>query len=154
MTLYLLLISLSEEAISFLSPTTQIILYKNFYKEYALEKFCEKKIYVFFIHHFLGCRSKSFAAVSLRPNVWRGARFGPHLRSVHERVCDRGKVLSQLLKIFKAVQSLQVNRWISKVVLKGAYWISSNSSVIQYCDSNIGLFSIAPLLVMALPTLQ
>ena len=28
--------------------------------------------------------------------------------------------------------------------LKGAYWISSNSSFIQYCDSNIGLFSIAP----------
>ena len=37
---------------------------------------------------------------------------------------------------------------------KGAYWISSNSSFIQYCDSNIGLFSIAPPLVIALPTLQ
>ena len=34
--------------------------------------------------------------------------------------------------------------------VKGAYWISSNSSFIQYCDSNIGLFSIAPLLVIAL----
>jgi hypothetical protein len=38
--------------------------------------------------------------------------------------------------------------------LKGAYWISSNSSFIQYCDSNIGLFSIAPPLVIALPTLR
>ena len=28
--------------------------------------------------------------------------------------------------------------------VKGAYWISSNSSFIQYCDSNICLFSIAP----------
>ena len=37
---------------------------------------------------------------------------------------------------------------------KGAYWISSNSSFIQYCDSNIGLFSIAPPLVIALPTLR
>jgi hypothetical protein len=37
---------------------------------------------------------------------------------------------------------------------KGAYWISSNSSFIQYCDSNIGLFSIAPHLVIALPTLR
>ena len=38
-------------------------------------------------------------------------------------------------------------------ILKGAYWISPNSSFIQYCDSNIGLFSIAPPLVIALPTL-
>jgi hypothetical protein len=38
--------------------------------------------------------------------------------------------------------------------LKGAYWISSNFSFIQYCDSNIGLFSIAPPLVIALPTLR
>ena len=38
--------------------------------------------------------------------------------------------------------------------VKGAYWISSNSSFIQYCDSNIGLFSIAPLLFIALPTLR
>ena len=30
----------------------------------------------------------------------------------------------------------------------------SNSSYIQYCDSNIGLFSIAPPLVIALPTLR
>ena len=35
-----------------------------------------------------------------------------------------------------------------------AYWISSNFSFIQYCDSNIGLFSIAPPLVIALPTLR
>ena len=34
--------------------------------------------------------------------------------------------------------------------IKGAYWISSNYSFIQYCDSNIGLFSIAPPLVIAL----
>ena len=38
--------------------------------------------------------------------------------------------------------------------IKGAYWISSNSSFIQYCDSNIRLFSIAPPLVIALPTLR
>ena len=38
--------------------------------------------------------------------------------------------------------------------IKGAYWISTNSSFIQYCDSNIGLFSIAPPLVIALPTLR
>ena len=31
-----------------------------------------------------------------------------------------------------------------------AYWISSNSSFIQYCDSNIGFFFIAPPLVIAL----
>jgi hypothetical protein len=37
--------------------------------------------------------------------------------------------------------------------IKGAYWISSNSSFIQYCDSNIGLFYIAPPLVIALPTI-
>ena len=37
---------------------------------------------------------------------------------------------------------------------KGAYWISSNSLFIQYCGSNIGLFSIAPPLVIAFPTLQ
>ena len=29
--------------------------------------------------------------------------------------------------------------------VKGAYWISSNSSFIQYCDSNIGLFSFSPI---------
>ena len=34
--------------------------------------------------------------------------------------------------------------------IKGAYWISPNFSFIQYCDSNIGLFSIAPPLVIAL----
>ena len=38
--------------------------------------------------------------------------------------------------------------------IKGAYWISSNSSIIQYCDSNIGLFFIALPLVIALPTLR
>jgi hypothetical protein len=42
-----------------------------------------------------------------------------------------GNILKHILKLFK-----------------GAYWISSNSSFIQYCDSNIGLFSIA--LVIAL----
>ena len=36
------------------------------------------------------------------------------------------------------------------ITIKGAYWISSNSSFIQYCDSNIGLFSIAPHLIIAL----
>ena len=30
----------------------------------------------------------------------------------------------------------------------GAYWISSNSSFIKYCYRNIGLFSIAPHLVI------
>ena len=43
-------------------------------------------------------------------------------------------------------------KWV--MIIKGAYWISSNSSFIQYCDSNIGLFSIAPPLVIALPTLR
>ena len=38
-------------------------------------------------------------------------------------------------------------------MLKGAYWISSNSSFIQYCDSNIGLFSNASYKVIALPTI-
>ena len=33
---------------------------------------------------------------------------------------------------------------LAKTVFKGAYWISPNSSFIQYCDSNIGLLSIAP----------
>ena len=37
-----------------------------------------------------------------------------------------------------------VNKLISRSFVKGAYWIGSNSSFIQYCDSNIGLFSIAP----------
>ena len=40
--------------------------------------------------------------------------------------------------------------------LKGAYWIFSllsNSSIIQYCDSNIGLFSIASCKFIALPTI-
>jgi hypothetical protein len=30
------------------------------------------------------------------------------------------------------------------IKFKVAYWISSNPSFIQYCDSNIRLFSIAP----------
>ena len=38
-------------------------------------------------------------------------------------------------------------------VIKVAYWISSNSSFMQYYDSNIRLFSIAPPLVIALPTI-
>jgi hypothetical protein len=37
---------------------------------------------------------------------------------------------------------------------KGAYWISLNFLFIQYCDSNIELFSIAPHLVIALPNLR
>ena len=45
-------------------------------------------------------------------------------------------------------------RLIRNPGIKGAYWISSNSSFIQYCDSNIGFFSIAPPLVIALPTLR
>jgi hypothetical protein len=36
---------------------------------------------------------------------------------------------------------------------KGAYWIISNSSFIQYCDSNIGLFSFASYKVIALQTI-
>ena len=39
---------------------------------------------------------------------------------------------------------------ISSLSFKVAYWISSNSSFIQYCDSNIGLFSFAPPLDIAL----
>ena len=39
-------------------------------------------------------------------------------------------------------------------LFKGAYWISSNCEFFQYCDSNIGYFSIAPPLVIALPTLR
>ena len=39
-------------------------------------------------------------------------------------------------------------------LLKVAYWISSNCEFSQYCDSNIGLFSIVPRLVIALPTLR
>ena len=31
----------------------------------------------------------------------------------------------------------------------GGYWISLDYSFLQYCDSNIGLFSIAPPLVIA-----
>ena len=37
--------------------------------------------------------------------------------------------------------------------VNGAYWISSNSLFIQYCDSNIGLFSTASHIVVALPTI-
>jgi hypothetical protein len=39
-------------------------------------------------------------------------------------------------------------------LVKGAYWINSNCEFLQYCDSNIGLFSIAPPLAIALPTLR
>ena len=39
---------------------------------------------------------------------------------------------------------------ISTTDINGAYWTSTNSSFIQYCDNNIGLFSIAPPLVVAL----
>ena len=40
--------------------------------------------------------------------------------------------------------------------MKDLKWLigSSNSSFIQYCDSNIGLFFINPPLVIALPTLR
>ena len=37
--------------------------------------------------------------------------------------------------------------------IKVAYWISSNSSFIQYCDGNIGLFSFASYKVIALTTI-
>ena len=57
-----------------------------------------------------------------------------------------------ILKVI-LVESNVVREKCFKVV-KGAYWISSNSSIIQYCDSNIGLFRIAPHLVIALPTLR
>ena len=43
---------------------------------------------------------------------------------------------------------------VKNPIFKGAYWISSYSSFIQHCDSNIGLFSIAPPLIIALPTLR
>ena len=54
------------------------------------------------------------------------------------------------------VIDVSIKGWgaIAGFPLKGAYWISSNSSFIQYCDSNIGLFSTAPPLVIALPTLR
>ena len=45
-------------------------------------------------------------------------------------------------------------KYLNNTDIRGAYWISSNSLFIQYCDSNIGLFSIAPPLVIALPTLR
>ena len=38
----------------------------------------------------------------------------------------------------------------NNIMIKRAYWISSNSSFIKYYDSNIELFSIAPPLVVAL----
>ena len=53
-----------------------------------------------------------------------------------------------LIKCYTKVKLIAI-----KHDIKGAYWISSNSSFIQYCDSNIGLFSIAPPLVIALPTI-
>ena len=43
---------------------------------------------------------------------------------------------------------------VSKHLVNGAYWISSNSWFIQYCESNIVLFSNAPPLVIALQTLR
>ena len=41
---------------------------------------------------------------------------------------------------------------VVSAAVKGAYWISSNFSFIQYCYRNIGLFSIAHPKVIALPT--
>ena len=41
-------------------------------------------------------------------------------------------------------QTLLVEDGLNFGSIKGADWISSNYSFIQYCDSNIGLFSIAP----------
>ena len=58
-------------------------------------------------------------------------------------------ILWQLFGPFGAVQNVKVIYYF-----KVAYWISLNSSFIQYCDSNIGLFSIAPPLIIALPTLR
>ena len=44
--------------------------------------------------------------------------------------------------------------WRDSGSINEAYWIlSSNSSFIQYCDSNIGLFSFATYKVIALPTI-
>ena len=59
------------------------------------------------------------------------------------------------LKLFLKVSALILSKSRQKIdkLLKGPFWISSYSSFIQYCDSNIGLFSIAPPLVIALPTL-
>ena len=53
-------------------------------------------------------------------------------------------------------ERMKMNRWVLYRAkgLKGAYSISSNCEFIQYCDSNIGLFSIALHLVIALPTLR
>ena len=53
-------------------------------------------------------------------------------------------------KIILEWRHLKTDLIVYYLKIKGAYWISSNSSFIQYCDSNIGLFSIAPPLVIAL----
>ena len=51
--------------------------------------------------------------------------------------------------------NLHVNQNQSRLLsVKGAYWISLNREFFQYCDSNIVFFSIAPPLVIALPTLR
>ena len=61
---------------------------------------------------------------------------------------SEGKVLELLKFCLKFCNKVKVK------LIKGAYWISSIFLFIQYCDSNIGLFSIGPPLVIALPTLR
>ena len=39
------------------------------------------------------------------------------------------------------------------MLLNPEFWIISNCEFFQYCDSNIGLFFIAPPLVIVLPTI-
>ena len=56
--------------------------------------------------------------------------------------------------IYTALTKLFYLEKIRGFFIKGAYWITSISSIIQYCDSNIGLFSIAPPFIIALPTLR
>ena len=63
--------------------------------------------------------------------------------------------VQQYYSPFSFYLSFHVDQNQSRLLnVKEAYWISSNSSFIQYCDSNIGLFSIAPPLVIDLPTLR
>ena len=80
--------------------------------------------------------------------------------------CRRTYVLKKTLrgrrvpKFLQLIRKLPLYKLSSLLILaplcqfKGAYWISLNSSFIQYCDSNIGLFSIVPALIIALPTLR
>ena len=50
----------------------------------------------------------------------------------------------------KVPETFIIQKEMSISTLKGAYWINSNCEIFQYCDSNIGLFSNAPNLVVAL----